>query len=481
MAESDESQHLVIVVGAGPAGIYASRKLLEAGHTVILLNRDIKPGGLAEYGIFVNKFKMKDGLRKQFKKILAHPKLHYFGHVSVGDDKAIDLNTLQEMAPGAIVIAAGAQGTKKLGIPGEDSIGVYHAKDVVFHYNSLPPFSQHKFEIGNKVAIIGMGNVMVDIAHWLLRLKKVSEVVVVARRGPLDKAYDDKEFEYIQPFLDLEDMHRELERIEPRLKSVGQDTSEFIHALMEGKEETPSNQRLKFRYLCSPHRVIPNSEGKVSSLEVEENELHLKDGRTSPKGTGKFLQFEVDSVIYAIGDQVDPAIGIPSNRGYFITNPEELPGTPNPAQYQAYDPETKTVCPGIFLIGWSRNASVGLVGVAKQDAERGAKVINEYLARSGSPTLTEISQKVTQPRRDAEKGAKIVDAYVSAGASLSSSEVSQKVDMFKKLLKNRGVVSVSKKDLEQIDAAEKAEASKCKVEEYKFPSDDEMLALIAQK
>ncbi len=481
MAESDGNQHLVIVVGAGPAGIYASRKLLEAGHTVLLLNRDIKPGGLAEYGIFLNKYKMKDGLRKQFKKILAHPKLHYFGHVGVGEGKAVNLDTLQEMLPGAIVIAAGAQGTKKLGLPGEDSLGVYHAKDVVYHYNSLPPFSQQKFEIGNKVAIIGMGNVMVDIAHWLLRFKEVSEVFVVARRGPLDKAYDDKEFEYVQPFLYMADLEEELKRIEPRLKAVGQDTTEFMKALVEGKEDAPSSQRLKFRYLSSPHQVIPNPEGKVASLEVEENELLLKDGRTSPKGTGKFLPLDVDTVIYAIGDQVDPAIGIPSSRGYFIANPEELPGSPNPAQYQSYDPQKKAVCPGIFLIGWSRNASVGLVGIAKQDAERGAKVINEFLATNGDPAENEISQKVTEPRKDAEKGAKIVDAYVSVGASLSSAEVSQKVDFFEKLLKSRGVAYISKKDLERIEAEEKAEAVKRKVEEYKFPGDDEMLSLVAQK
>ena len=43
---------------------------------------------------------------------------------------------------GAVVVTAGAQGTKKLGIEGEDAVGVYHAKDVVYHYNSLPPFSE---------------------------------------------------------------------------------------------------------------------------------------------------------------------------------------------------------------------------------------------------------------------------------------------------------------------------------------------------
>ena len=82
------NQHLVAVVGAGPAGSMARANLTEAGHRVVLINRDIKPGGLAEYGIFVDKEKMKTGLRKQFKKILADPKVFYLGHVMVGAESA---------------------------------------------------------------------------------------------------------------------------------------------------------------------------------------------------------------------------------------------------------------------------------------------------------------------------------------------------------------------------------------------------------
>ena len=59
---SDASPHTIAVVGAGPAGLYAARKLADAGHTVLLLNRDLKPGGLAEYGIYYTKHKMKEGL-----------------------------------------------------------------------------------------------------------------------------------------------------------------------------------------------------------------------------------------------------------------------------------------------------------------------------------------------------------------------------------------------------------------------------------
>ena len=81
------SNTLVVVVGAGPAGIYGTRKLVEAGHRVVLLNRDIKPGGLAEYGIFVDKEKMKTGLRKQFKKILADQRYFISGTLPSGQIK----------------------------------------------------------------------------------------------------------------------------------------------------------------------------------------------------------------------------------------------------------------------------------------------------------------------------------------------------------------------------------------------------------
>src|SRR5215813_13528906 len=130
----NSSGHLVITVGAGPAGIYGTRKLAEAGHEVVLINRDIKPGGLVEYGIYWNKHKMKEGIRAD-----------------------VTLDELRSVLhPATLVIAAGAQGTKSLGLPGEMARGVFHAKDLVYHYNCLPPFSQQDFPIGNRVAIIGI-------------------------------------------------------------------------------------------------------------------------------------------------------------------------------------------------------------------------------------------------------------------------------------------------------------------------------------
>ena len=72
---TDDTLHLVAVIGAGPAGLFATRALAAQGCRVVLLNRDVKPGGLAEYGIFLNKYKMKGGLRRQFQKILSDPRV----------------------------------------------------------------------------------------------------------------------------------------------------------------------------------------------------------------------------------------------------------------------------------------------------------------------------------------------------------------------------------------------------------------------
>jgi ferredoxin--NADP+ reductase len=440
-------QHLVAVVGAGPAGIYGTRKLAEAGHRVVLLNRDIKPGGLAEYGIFVDKEKMKTGLRKQFKRILADPKVFYVGHASVGRDKAISLEDLKNLGFSAIIVTAGAQGTKKLGIEGEDTVGVYHAKDVVYHYNFLPPFSHQRFEIGRRVAIIGMGNVMVDVANWLLNYKKIDQVIVVARRGPIEKAYDDSEFEVIEQYLDNSDMRQEIQRIAPQLAAVGQDVEEITRKFVK-KGEPAEGRRLTFRYLCSPTKVIANDHGRVAALEAEENAMVLQDGRTVAKGTGKMRRIEVDCVVYAIGDQVDSSLGLPFSRGAFVTNPEKLSGDPNLAAYQPYDPEAKKALDGIFVAGWSRNASVGLVGVAKQDAERGMKVVNEYLAHK---------------------------------EGLSSGDMEAKVEALIDLLNKKGITIVTKEDIQLLESAEQEEARARKTWDFKYTTDEEMLQVIAAR
>src|ERR1700733_15938755 len=91
----------VFVVGAGPPGMFAARQIALAGYETFIFNRDIRPGGLAQYGIYPTKIKMKSGLRKQFVQTLDLPNVHYFGHVQIGAAYDVSLAELESFHPAA--------------------------------------------------------------------------------------------------------------------------------------------------------------------------------------------------------------------------------------------------------------------------------------------------------------------------------------------------------------------------------------------
>jgi ferredoxin/flavodoxin---NADP+ reductase len=438
-----EPGHAVAVVGAGPAGLFATRALAAAGCRVLLLNRDVKPGGLAEYGIFLDKYKMKGGLRRQFQKILSDPHVTYLGHVPVGPDGPLTVAQLQSSGFDALVFAIGAQGTKYLGVEGERLPGVYHAKDLVYHYNRLPPFAEREFPMGRRVAIVGVGNVMVDVANYCAHYCDCDEIVAIARRGPFEKAYEDKEFEDIEDAFDLPLYRQELERVRPRLEAAGQNPDDLLKALAAKPEPTEATRaRLRFRFLASPKRVIAEG-GHVVALEVEETRLERKGERINAVGTGEVSRIPCDTVVFAVGDRVDERFGLPYKEGLYVTAPgaEQDPA----AAYQVWDPEKGQPLAGIFVVGWARRASDGVVGRARLDAETGIRHVLAWLQ--------------ARPKRPAAEAQRVLD---SVGAALQKA----------------GASPVTYEDVQRIEAEERARAAEARVEELKFKSDAEMLALL---
>src|SRR5438445_12207312 len=141
------TKHLIIVVGAGPAGLSVANVMSKQGHEVVVLNRDIKVGGLAEYGIFPNKHKLRGGLRKGYWEILGRPNVRYFGNVTIGEGKHLTVPELKALDASALVFSTGAQGTKTIGVEGDTAQGVYHAKACVSHFYVLPGSSTRSVEI----------------------------------------------------------------------------------------------------------------------------------------------------------------------------------------------------------------------------------------------------------------------------------------------------------------------------------------------
>lgn len=436
---------LVFVVGAGPAGLFASQKIALAGHETVILNRDIKPGGLAEYGIYPAKDKMKIGLRKQFDKVLSLPNVYYYGHVPVGKDMPVSIEFLRQFCPAALVFAVGAQGAKKLGLPGEDARGVYSAKDFVYFYNQLPPFASQDFSVGEKVAIVGMGNVMVDIARWLIvdaPDRSVKEVTVIARRGPLEAKFDEKEFEHIQAHLDRKAFGDELARVTPAMQAVGQDVGkvpqETFLCLAKSSEQPAISPRLTFHFLTSPSAIIAGHDGRIQRLVLAENDLVLREGTVSAKTTNRTVEIDVDTLIFAIGDKHDPSLGLPYGSSGYVTNTDE---TRSPAKYEVFDHVESRVRDGHFVVGWARKPSEGLVGIARHDGEVGASHVIEYLQNSPAQKASFVAE-------------------------------------FESALKEKGLVFVPKEELRWLTAAEQAEARKRGQQWYFFPDDDAMLRAI---
>jgi ferredoxin--NADP+ reductase len=178
----------------------------------------------------------------------------------------------------------------------------------------------------------------------------------------------------------------------------------------------------------------------VGGLEVEDTTLVPTNGDTKARGLGTKRVVDVDTVVFCIGDRVDENLGLPVKWNEFVKNP--TPRFPvEGLSYEAYDPPAGQPIVGVFVAGWSREASSGLVGVARKDGENGARALLQYL-----------------------QGLSPLDDKNLALAKLSQ------------LLKTTGRLVVSKDDVKRLAAVEQAEAERQGLEEFKLKTNEEMLA-----
>jgi ferredoxin--NADP+ reductase len=398
----------------------------------VIFNRDIKPGGLAEYGIYPAKHTMKEGLRKQFRGVLDNPSIDYYGNLTVGAQGDLSLDDLRALGFQAILVTAGAQGTKWLGLPGENLIGVYHAKDVVYFYNHLPPYAQKPYRFGKRCAIVGAGNVMIDIARYLIREEKVEEVIAVVRRGPAEVKFDKKEMEHIVANLDQAALDAEMTRCAPIMQAIGQDPAAAKAAILEAlprAEAKTSDTRFRFEFLASPVQMLGDAQGYLTQIELEDNTLALKDGDTKARGTGVKRLLDAETVIFAIGDKVDESFGLPVEWNEFVKS-----ATP---KFPIDGVSFESTLDGVFVGGWSRKASDGLVGYARKDGVNASKAVWQYL-QALSPI---------EPNVEA-----VADRVHGLGKPI-----------------------VTKADIKRLETVEAEEAQKRGLEEFKFDNNEDML------
>jgi ferredoxin--NADP+ reductase len=165
------------------------------------------------------------------------------------------------------------------------------------------------------------------------------------------------------------------------MTEVGEDpeeSREFYRAASHKAVPHDAPTRFILKFLSAPKLLVGDENGRVKGLIIEETKLQESHGTMKAVGTGIQHTLDVDTVILAIGDQVDQNLGLPFAGSQYIHNLQ--PEYPEEGiSYEVSDPETGKPMEGIFLAGWSRQASTGLVGIARKDAVNASTAVNAYL------------------------------------------------------------------------------------------------------
>ena len=244
----------IAVIGAGPAGMSCAYYLAQKGYPVTVFDRNPVPGGMLTLGI--PSFRLEKDVLNAEIDILKEMGVEFRCGVEVGKD--VTIQQLRGEGYKGFYLAIGAQKSAKLRIPGEELEGVLGGVDFLREVNL-----GNKPDIGRRCAVIGGGNVAMDVCRSAVRLG-AEETYVFYRRSEAE---------------------------------MPADPEEVREAMEEG---------VKFRFLSAPVEII-GTDGRVSAIKIEKMELGEPDerGRRKPVGTGEFEIVEIDSVIGAVGQTVD--------------------------------------------------------------------------------------------------------------------------------------------------------------------------------
>jgi ferredoxin--NADP+ reductase len=374
----------IAIIGAGPAGFYAAEALLKKSDlnlTIDFFNRFPTPFGLVRDGVSPDHQSIKSVIRV-FDKILADPRVRFFGNVTYGTD--IHHDELKQFYD-QIIYAYGAQADRRMGIPGEDLPNSYPATAFVGWYNGHPDYCTLPIDLScERAIVVGNGNVAMDVARMLvlspdvlmktdiadhalekLRESKVREVVVLGRRGPAQAAFKNPEIRELGKLegVDVIVDPRDLE-LDPISKAtIEQDRSAKVNLdiLREYAARTEHNapRRIVMRFLVSPVEIL-GEDGRITAVKIEHNEL-VPDARgvLQAKGTGTFETIEAGMVLRSIGYRSVPVEGVPFN---FKTH------TINNVAGRVVQPETGEAVPGEYVVGWAKRGPSGLIGNNKPDS-----------------------------------------------------------------------------------------------------------------
>ena len=378
----------VAVIGSGPAGLYTAEALIKQAAAldppllvaVDVIDRLPTPYGLVRYGVAPDHPSIKS-IAEYLRKILEHPGVRFLGGVHLGDDI-----TREELLGcyDAVVYATGAMRDRRLGIEGEDLPGSYAATDFVNWYCGHPDLDADRFVLdAESVAVIGVGNVAVDVARILVKdpaalastdvsqpvlealtASKIREVHVIGRRGPAQAKFTTKELrelgdlagvDIVVPAAEADPASFDASGEGGRLAESDRRVRGNLAVIADWAARTPAGhgRRLTVRFWLKPVRI--EGTDRVTGLTLERTRLDA-DGRLT--GTGELETIPVQMVLRSVGYQSVPLAGVPfDERTHTVPNEAGRVlgpgGAPLPREYVA---------------GWLKRGPTGVIGTNKSDA-----------------------------------------------------------------------------------------------------------------
>ncbi|MEX2542845.1 MAG: FAD-dependent oxidoreductase [Trueperaceae bacterium] len=372
----------VAVIGAGPAGFYTAEALLKAREdvSVDIIDRLPTPFGLVRYGVAPDHQKIKS-VTRMYDRTCRDPRVRFLGNVEYGKDISHDEILAHYHA---VVYAVGAPADRDLGIPGEDLPGSMSATEFVAWYNGHPDYREAAPLLDvNTVAVIGMGNVAVDVTRVLaksvselqatdiadhalgrLRSSDVRDVMMVGRRGPAQGKFTTKELRELGELENADivvDPH-ELEIDEASRASVEGDAvvKRNIDVLQAfaAKASMGKPRRVHIRFCLSPVEILGND--RVEGLRLERNRLvPREDGSIAAVATGEYETWPVGLVLRSVGYRGTALPGVPFD--------ERRATIPNDEGRVLDRPGGRTAA-GEYVAGWIKRGPSGVIGTNKADA-----------------------------------------------------------------------------------------------------------------
>ncbi len=369
----------IAIIGSGPAGYYTAEAVQKQWGDdvhVDVFDRLPVPYGLIRTGVAPDHQSIK-AVSNRYEKTALTENVRFVGNVSIGSDVSIDeLCDLYD----AVVLATGAPNDRALGLPGESLKNVFGSAEFVGWYNGHPQFAALAPDLsGKSAAVIGMGNVALDVARILskteaeftgsdivghalsaLTASGIQQVTIVGRRGPYQVAMTPKELgelahlERASPRVDPEDLPDEAEDaiLEPGLRKSVTHLRSF--AAIPASIHSDAEIEIHFDLFASP--VAMHGSGKVRSVEVERTVVEA--GRAV--GTGETYQIPADLVVTCIGYRTSP-----------------IPGVPFDERMGRFANDEGRILTGLYCVGWARRGPTGTIGTNRPDGYSVVEKIGE--------------------------------------------------------------------------------------------------------